>query len=75
MSRENLSFPSYDYEALALEYVKLHITSEITPEVIAQIYFDASKRIHDELRRLPRSRRGESSQSSIRTISSGLSMD
>lgn len=39
------TFPSSRREALAYEYVKLHMTAEMTPEELVQLYLEAYKRI------------------------------
>lgn len=50
---DNLDFfPSNRREALALEYVKLHMTDETTPEDLVRMYADAYKRISSEFQLL-----------------------
>ena len=41
-------FPSNRREALAYEYVKLHMTMEMTPEDLVHLYVDAYDRISKE---------------------------
>lgn len=54
MSRENLSFPATVVEAIAFEYVKLHIKPEHTPQQIVQLYHETIKLVADELSYLHR---------------------
>lgn len=48
MNNKLETFPSNRREALALEYVKLHMTEEMTPEDVVRMYVDAYKRICNE---------------------------
>lgn len=41
-------FPSNRREALAYEYVKLHMTKEMSPEELVRLYVDALARINAE---------------------------
>ena len=42
------AFPSNKREAIAYEYVKLHMTKEMTPEELVRLYADTYKRITAE---------------------------
>lgn len=48
MSDTPNSFPSNRREAIAYEYVKLHMTREMSPEDLVHLYVDAYDRINKE---------------------------
>lgn len=48
MSDTPNTFPSNRREAMAYEYVKLHMTEEMTPEELVHLYVDVYARISNE---------------------------